>query len=218
MKNREQFIKDNLGLVHSCASKFKNRGIEYDDLFQAGCVGLVKAFDGFDSSRGFKFSTYAVPVILGEIKRLFRESGSVKVSRSLKELSLKIRRKSEEFLADNGREPSIEELAKLICIDSEDIVQALNASLMPMSLSDSDNEKENQIDIPCPSVEENITEILSLKDSINRLEAKDRSLIFLRFFQNQTQSETAKILGMTQVQISRRERKILAGLKLCLNV
>lgn len=217
MKNKDQIVKQNLGLVHSCAARFRGRGIEYDDLFQTGCIGLIKAIDNFDESKGFKLSTYAVPVILGEIKRLFREGGSVKVSRSLKELSIKVRRKHDEFLSQNGHEPSINELSEILGIASEEVVQALNASLVPISLSATEDEKENQIDIPCPSIEENLTETLSLKESINKLEPLDRSIIFLRFFKNLTQCQTAKKLGMTQVQISRRERKILQSLKLRLN-
>ena len=121
---RNILVENNLGLVHSCAKRFTGRGIEYDDLFQSGCVGLVKAAENFDESRGFSFSTYAVPVILGEIKRLFRDGGTVKVSRSLKELSMKIQRIREEFLNTNFREPTISELAKLAEADEADISEA----------------------------------------------------------------------------------------------
>lgn len=217
MKNRDQVVNQNLGLVHACATKFRGRGIEYDDLFQAGCMGLVKAVDGFDESLGFKLSTYAVPVILGEIKRLFREGGTVKVSRLLKELSLKVRREYDQFFSCNGREPTINELSEKLNIEPEQIIQALNASMAPVSLTAPDDEKSGQVDIPSFPIEEKLTELLSLKQSINKLEPKDRLLIFLRFFKNNTQTQTAKVLGITQVQVSRRERLILKNLRLALS-
>ena len=135
MSKREDTICQNIGLVHSCVRRFTGRGIEYDDLFQAGCMGLVKAADGFDEERGLKFSTYAVPVILGEIRRLFRDGGTVKVSRSLKELSLKATREREGFLTREGREPSVGELADLLGLSPEEAAEALGASLPPLSLT-----------------------------------------------------------------------------------
>ena len=133
--NREQTIESNIGLVHACARRFKGKGIEYDDLFQAGCMGLVKATDAFDSQRGVRFSTYAVPVILGEIRRLFRDGGTVKVSRSLKELSLKAAREREHFTQKEGREPTISELSSLMEVPEETLVEALGASAPPLSLT-----------------------------------------------------------------------------------
>lgn len=127
--------EDNLGLVHLCANRFRGRGIEYDDLYGAGCMGLVKASRAFDASRGVKFSTYAVPVILGEIKRLFRDGGTVKVSRSLKELSLKITRASQTFAHKNGREPTVSELSDITGADPDDVIEALNASQPTVSLT-----------------------------------------------------------------------------------
>ena len=122
--DRSKTIEANLGLVHACAHKFKGKGIEYDDLFQAGCMGLVKATDAFDTQRGVRFSTYAVPVILGEMRRLFRDGGTVKVSRSLKELSMKVTRQREQFAKRQGREPTVSELAELLEVTQEAVVEA----------------------------------------------------------------------------------------------
>ncbi|MEG0894225.1 MAG: sigma-70 family RNA polymerase sigma factor, partial [Oscillospiraceae bacterium] len=157
---KDEFVKKNLGLVHSCANKFKGRHIEYDDLFSAGCMGLLKAISGFDESRGLMFSTYAVPVILGEIKRLFRDGGAIKVSRSLKELSLKISRERERFSKINFREPTINELAETLCVSTDDVVQAINVSIAPMSLTVSD--EDNEFDIPTECMDEKIIDRLTL--------------------------------------------------------
>lgn len=202
-----------MGLVHSCANKFRGRGIEYEDLFQAGCMGLVKAVDAFDETRGVRLSTYAVPVILGEIKRLFRDGGSVKVSRSLKELSIRLTKEKESLSVALGREPTIGELAKDSGIAEELVIEALTAMLPTVSLTCSDEEGTSQIDIPTDSVEEEIGEALSLKEVIGLLAPGDRQLITLRYFGGKTQMETAQLLGMTQVQVSRREKKILLMLR-----
>ena len=162
-RDRQKMIEENLGLVHSCAHRFKGRGIEYDDLFQAGCMGLVKACDAFDFSRGVRFSTYAVPVILGEMRRLFRDGGTVKVSRSLKELSLRVVRGREQLAVRLGRDPTIEELAEELGLTREEVVEALNVSAPPLSLTVSSEEGETQIDLPVQSPEENLSERMALR-------------------------------------------------------
>ena len=205
--------EENLGLVHTCAKRFKGRGIEYDDLFQAGCMGLVKAVDNFDSRLGYKFSTYAVPVILGEIKRLFRDGGAVKISRGLKELSLKVSREVQDFMLQNGREPTVTELAQKMELPPEQVSEALSASLQPVSLTVSDEDGESQTDIPIAAPDEQITERLSLHTELEKLEEGDRELIRLRFHKGLTQTRTAELLGMTQVQVSRREKKLLLHLR-----
>lgn len=217
MANRDQLISENVGLVHACAQKFKGKGIEYDDLFQAGCLGLIKAVDAFDEMRGFKLSTYAVPVILGEIKRLFRDGGAIKVGRSLKELSLKATKFISVFTAQNTREPTINELARGLNIEPALAAQALEVSRAPISLTVEKEDGESQLDIPVDAPDERLAEVIALKQIIKRLNDKDRALILLRFFKNQTQVQTAKILGMTQVQVSRRERAILNSLKVQLS-
>ncbi|MCI9414509.1 MAG: sigma-70 family RNA polymerase sigma factor [Clostridiales bacterium] len=214
MIGREERICENIGLVHSCARRFLGRGIEYDDLFQAGCMGLVKAADGFDEERGLRFSTYAVPVILGEIRRLFRDGGTVKVSRSLKELSMHAVRERESFLTSQGREPTVNELADLLGVEPEQAVEALGASLPPLSLTRSSDEDDGeQIDLPVSPPEEKITDHLALRQVLGELPPQDRALIVLRYLNSNTQQATAEKLGMTQVQVSRRERAILARMR-----
>lgn len=207
--SREEAIESNIGLVHSCASRFRGRGIEYDDLFQAGCMGLVKAYDAFDSSRGVMFSTYAVPVILGEIKRLFRDGGSIKVSRGLKELSLKVTRAKEKLSVTLGYEPSVSEIAKALSITPEEAAEALCAAHLPLSLTESEDEGGGQIDVLVESEEENISNRRSLSQILSKMDESDRRLIILRYFKNKTQTETARELNMTQVQVSRKEKKLL---------
>lgn len=208
-------ISRNIGLVHACAHKFKGRGIEYDDLFQAGCMGLIKAADAFDDERGVRFSTYAVPVILGEIRRLFRDGGTVKVSRTLKERSMKISRAREQLAVRLGREPTITEIGAQVGLDAEEVVEALGAGTPPISLTQTDDDSSDcgQIDLPTPSPEELLSDVLSVRQVIGNLSPNDRKLIALRYFSEKTQTQTAQILGMTQVQVSRREKKILAILR-----
>lgn len=211
---RAEFIEKNLGLVHACAGRFKGRGVEYDDLFAAGSMGIVKAYDGFDESRGLCFSTYAVPVILGEIKKLFRDGGSVKVSRSVKELGLKVTAARERWLKTTGQEPALSEIAELLGVSAIQVADAMNASLPALSLTPvSDEDGSREFDIPEESCEETLSDLLSLKTVLGTLQPEERKLIYLRFFKNKTQSETAKVLGTTQVQVSRKERKILAAMR-----
>lgn len=213
-KSRNTLIESNLRLVHSCANRFRSKGIEYEDLFQAGCMGLVKAVDGFDDTRGVKFSTYAVPVILGEIKRLFRDGGTVKVSRSIKELSMRLVRVKESLWASLGREPTISEVSAKAQIDEEQVVEAFSAMQPTISLTAHDDDgEETQFDIKSPGVEEEIGERLLLREVMESLDDKDRQMIILRYFGGKTQSQTAEHLGMTQVQVSRREKKVLSSLR-----
>ena len=211
---RESFIERNLGLVHSCAGRFRGRGIEYDDLYSAGCIGLVKACDNFDEERGVRFSTYAVPVILGEIKKLFRDGGTVKVIRSLKELGLRVQAAREHHMKVCGVEPTLSQLAEELGEPTENITLAIQAAQPAMSLTPENAEDgEHQLDIPVESPEEMLSDRISLAEVIETLPEEDKKLIRLRFYGNKTQSETAKVLHTTQVQISRRERKILLLLR-----
>ena len=211
---RAEFIQRNLGLVHSCAGRFTGRGIEYEELYSAGCLGLVKACDGFDSQRGVCFSTYAVPVILGEIKKLFRDGGTVKVSRSVKELGLKVTAERERILKRTGNEPSIAQLAEALGVTPEQVAVSIQAAMPVVSLTPADSEDGNrEWDIPVDSPEEALAERIGLDEVMSRLAPQDRLLIRLRFFSGKTQSETATVLHTTQVQISRRERKILKWMR-----
>ena len=209
-KNREEFIQQNLGLVHACAGRFRSRGIEYDDLYAAGCVGLIKAYDGFDWGRGVCFSTYAVPVILGEIKKLFRDGGTVKVSRSVKELGIKASAVREKLLKEMGSEPTVSQIAQRLNVSAEQVAMALRAGLPAISLTPAgENDGNRELDIPIDSPEEELTDRISLQEVMQRLSPEEQKLIRLRYFCGRTQSETARMLNTTQVQISRRERKLL---------
>ena len=211
---RERFIEQNLGLAHSCAGRFRGRGIDYDDLYSAGCMGLIKAYDNFDESRGVCFSTYAVPVILGEIKKLFRDGGTVKVSRSLKELGMRVQAAREHHVKVCGTEPTLSQLSQELDEPVENITLAIQASQPAMSLTpENTGEEEHQLDIPVESPEEALAERISLAEVLRTLPEQDQQLIRLRFYGSKTQSETAKVLHTTQVQISRRERKILTLLR-----
>ena len=212
---RNTFIEQNLGLVHSCAGRFRGRGMEYDDLYSAGCMGLIKAYDGFDESRGVCFSTYAVPVILGEIRKLFRDGGTVKVSRSLKELGMRINAAREHHHKLCGSEPTLSQLAEELGESIENITLAIQASQPALSLTPENREDdEHQMDIPVDSPEEELADKIGLEEVMQNLPEQDRLLIQLRFYGNRTQSDTAKILHTTQVQVSRRERKILQWMRL----
>ncbi len=213
MDNRDNFINDNIGLVHSCCKRFSGKGIEYDDLFQAGCIGLIKATDGFDSDRGLCFSTYAVPVILGEIKRLFRDGGSVKVSRSLRELATKIRYERERVLKEQNRELSVLELSQILCVPAEEVVEALCATQPTVSLPYESDDETHELDLAVNDNGDMLTDRLMLDELIGRLPVRDRELIKLRYFESKTQNETARALSMTQVQVSRAEKKILKSLR-----
>lgn len=201
--------EENLGLVHLCANRFRGRGVEYDDLYSAGCVGLLKAAEAFDTERGVKFSTYAVPVILGEIKRLFRDGGTIKVSRGLKELSLKTVKTRDELSKILGREPTLSELSMKLGEDEASIAEALSVSMPPVSLTDNSDEGGGQIDVAVPSPEFEISDTLALRQVLEIMDERDKKLIYLRYYKNMTQTATASKLGMTQVQVSRREKKLL---------
>lgn len=209
---RKPLAEENLGLVHLCANRFRGRGIEYEELYSAGCIGLLKAVRAFDSGRGVMFSTYAVPVILGEIKRLFRDGGAIRVSRSLKELSLRLTKLCEDFRQREMREPTVAELSELSGAEESEVAEALCVSRPPLSLTAGDDE-EGQTDIPTESPDEGITDLLALRQIMARLEPADRALLELRYFRCLTQTKTARALGMTQVQVSRREKKLLTRMR-----
>lgn len=212
-ENRSELINSNFGLVHSCANKFRGRGVEYDDLFQAGCVGLVKAADNFDCSRGFAFSTYAVPVILGEIRRIFRDGGTVKVGRALKEKSRNAVKVREQMAIECGRDVTITELAERLQVSVSEAAELITVSMPAISLTVDDEQGRSELDIPTDSPEDEISEKLTLETVISSLEEKERRLIELRYFKGLTQVKTAKELGMSQVQVSRKEKAILLKMR-----
>ncbi len=208
---RDEFIERSLPLVHSLANRFRGRGIEYEELFAAGSLGLVKAYDNFDVSRGLCFSTYAVPVILGEIRRLFRDGGTVKMSRSLKELSLKAARARDELSQRNGAEPTVSQIAEYLGVSPEDAAEAVSASAPTISLTA--EEDGGDFDIPTDSGENSTIDRLALRQCLDELPEEERTLLILRYYRGKTQSETAQLLGLTQVRVSRMERRILERLR-----
>lgn len=201
-------IEDNIGLVHACAKRYTGKGIEYEDLVQIGCVGLIKAAKSFDKSRNVRFSTYAVPVILGEIKGVFRSSGAIRVSRSLKELGIKAQKLSDSIYTASGVRPRVSELAEKLGVDCEELSEAVCAMQMPISV-----DSEEWTDIPKQSFENDLTESIALKQAVQMLDSKSRSIIMLRYFGGLTQSVTAQRLSMTQVQVSRAESKAIKQLR-----
>lgn len=217
INNEEKIIKENLGLVHSCCRRFAGRHIEYDDMFQVGCMGLLKAARDFDNSLGFKFSTYAVPVILGEIKRLFRDTGAIKVSRSLKELSLRVTATRQIEEQKQSRTLSVAELAEILGVTPHDINEAICISQPTVSLTVQDDDGVKQWDLPSIDNDENISNRLLIGQAIEKLPENDRKIILLRYFSGLTQNEVALRLKMTQVQVSRREKKLLEEMKMILS-
>lgn len=210
---RDSFIENNLGLVHSICKRFSGRGIEYDDLYQAGCIGLIKATDAFDDERGIMFSTYAVPVIMGEVRRLFRDGGAVKVSRSVKELGIKISREKDKLEQKLCREPTIGELAEKLGVSKEEITEAVCANQSTVSLTYEGDDGIKETDLPTVSTEEEISNRLTLDEAFKILNDNEIKIMKLRYYNSFTQSKTAEILNMSQVQVSRAEKKILLKLR-----
>ena len=216
---REQLVEENVGLISCVVKRFYGRGLESEDLFQIGSIGLLKAIDKFDLSYDVKFSTYAVPMISGEIKRFLRDDGMIKVSRTLKELSYKIFQTREKLLDLLGREPTIEELAEKMQIDKEEIVEALEAGSEVESIYKPIHQKEgNEIRLmdkleEKEHREEKILDHMLLQQLLGTLEKEERTLIYMRYFQDKTQSQVGKELGISQVQVSRMEKKIMENLR-----
>lgn len=207
----DSLVTQNMGLVHSCANRFKGRGVDYEDLFQAGCVGLIKAASGFDPDKGFKFSTYAVPAILGEIRRIFRDGGTVKIGRAAKEKARQLLNIKEELASATGKEPTITEIARKAEMDITEAAALICACLPVISLTQ--EEDDSQQDIPVESPDEKLSEKLDLRKALLTLEEKEQKIIDLRYFKGLTQSVTAERLGLSQVQVSRKEKAILTKLR-----
>ena len=219
MAARQEFIEGNLRLVLSVIQRFIGRGEMVDDLFQVGCIGLIKAVDNFDMSYQVKFSTYAVPMIVGELRRHMRDSGSVRVSRSLRDTAYKALAAKEKLTGDLSREPRVEEIAKELELKKEDVVLALDAILDPISLFDPiycDNGDAvfvmDQVADPV-NTEDNWMEELAIRDSIAALSPREKKILALRFFEGRTQVEVAKEVGISQAQVSRLEKGALEKIK-----
>lgn len=216
---KEEFINANLRLVLSMVKKFNNRGENVDDLFQVGVVGLIKAIDNFDISQNVQFSTYAVPMIIGEIKRFLRDNSQMRISRSIRDLSYLISKEKEVFQAKENREPTIEELTNILKVSKEELILALDSTVQPVSLNDAvysdggdtiyvlDQLKSDKNEM------ELITEKLSLLQALEKLSDKEKEVIKKRYFDNITQIELADEIGVSQAQISRIEKTAIARLK-----
>lgn len=214
-KQRELFIQENLGLVHTICRRFAGKGIEYDDLYQSGCMGLIKAYNAFDEERGLCFSTYAVPVIMGCVRRLFRDGGSVKVSRSVKELGMKIAKEKTKFSQKYGSEPTVSQLSQILNVEIEDVTEAICASRPTVSLTFEGDDGIKETDLP-DNTNGSIDDRLEVEQAIKNLSETEQKVIKYRYFYQYTQSKTATILGMTQVQVSRCEKKALHKLRFLL--
>lgn len=213
---KEKLVEHNIGLIKSVLRGFKNRGYEIDDLFQIGSIGLLKAIDKFDTTFNVKFSTYAVPMIMGEIKRFLRDDGLIKVSRSLKQTAAQTKNARELLFKNLGREPTINEISEEIGIDYEDIVMALEASYHPEYLHSVIYQDDgaplyliDKIDAETDTDDETIVDNIMIKEVLNKLEERDRKIIILRYFKDKTQVDVAKLLGISQVQVSRIEKRVI---------
>jgi len=217
-KAKETLINENSPLVKSIIKRFRSSKLEYEDLYQLGCLGFLKAINNFDESFEVKFSTYAVPMIAGEIKRFLRDDGSVKVSRSIKSLACKIHRFVENYEKEHSNSPSLTTISKEFDISESEVVFTMDARLQPLSLDERQDEESSSSKSLIESVEEEdktekILDYLILKDLIKDLPPRDKQIIILRYYKDKTQSEIANELGVSQVQVSRLECKILEKMK-----
>jgi len=213
-KATEELIHGNFPLIKALVKNYLNKGTDYEDLYQLGCVGFLKAIKNFDESVGVKFSTYAVPMITGEIKRFLRDDGMIKVSRSLKTLAIKIKNYTEKIKAEGKDTPRVEELSKVFGVDKEDVIMALDSSLQPISIQakidEDDPNSQSVIDrLQVFDKSEDMIDKFILKNEIMNLPEKEKKIILLRYFRGKTQGEVAKILDISQVQVSRIESKII---------
>jgi RNA polymerase sporulation-specific sigma factor len=219
---RDLIVQKNMRLVWSVVQRFLNRGYEPDDLFQIGCIGLLKSVDKFDLSYDVKFSTYAVPMIIGEIQRFIRDDGTVKVSRSLKETGNRVRRARDELSKTLGRVPTINEIAAHLELSPEEIVMAQEASRAPSSIHETVYENDGDpitlLDQISDTSDQKWFDKIALKEAIRELDERERLIVYLRYYKDQTQSEVADRLGISQVQVSRLEKKILHNMKEKMNL
>jgi len=215
-KNAEaEIIRENMGLVKSIAARFTGRGEEYEDLVQIGSIGMLKAVRGYDKSYNTAFSTYAVPLIIGEIKRFLRDDGLIKVSREAKRNYRIIVSKKDEFIRINGFEPKMSELCEMCGINEEDALYAMTACAQTVSLNEriGDDDETTFEELCEDETIGDITERIALLQAVEKLDERDRSIIYMRYFRGMTQNEVAKVLGLTQVKVSRTEKKIILLLK-----
>lgn len=215
---KEKLFVSNTPLIKSIVKRFQNKGVEYDDLYQIACIGFLKAVNNFDNSFGVKFSTYTVPMIIGEIKRYMRDNGAIKVSRTIKILANKINRFIGEYQAKFSSSPTVELIAETFKISGEEVVVALDSAKMPLSLYekyDEDDEGQELVDKICDDQnEEKMIDKIHISSIIESLNEREQKIIVLRYFRDKTQSEISKLLGVSQVQVSRLENKIIDKIRL----
>lgn len=217
---RDILVERNVRLVWSVVQRFMNRGYDQEDLFQIGSIGLIKSIDKFDLSYDVRFSTYAVPMIIGEIQRFLRDDGSIKVSRSLKETANKIRRKRDELTKELGRSATISEIANALDVSPEEAVHALEASKSPHSIHETVFENDGDAITLLDQIadeDDNWFDIITLEEAIRNLSERERLIVYLRYYKDQTQATVAKRLGISQVQVSRLEKKILEEMRVNLD-
>ena len=216
---RNEFIRGNLRLVLSVIQRFYGRGENPDDLFQIGCIGLIKSIDNFDLSQGVQFSTYAVPMIIGEIRRYLRDNNSIRVSRSVRDLAYKTIQFKEKYNKEKGKEPTIEEIAKELSVEKEEIAFALDAIQTPVSLQEPIyNDVAESIYImdqvkDSKNSDENWAENMTIEEALKRLNEKEKKIIIKRYFDGRTQMEVADEIGISQAQVSRLEKNALENIK-----
>ncbi len=215
---KEILIRENTSLLKSILKRYLGKGVEYEDLFELACMGFLKAIAGFDESFGVRFSTYAVPMIAGEIKRFLRDDGSIKVSRALKKTAREMNRFIELFSAAHGRQPTPKELGEEFHMDESEVVFTLGSSKMPLSLYEqSDYKDEKSVSLadrlPAKDTQEEMLDYLILKAAVAALPERERKIVYLRYFRDMTQSEVAREIGVSQVQISRIETRIMTELQ-----
>ena len=214
---KQTLLNENISLVKCIVRRYLNKGVEYDDLFQLACMGFLKAIAGFDESFSVRFSTYAVPMIAGEIKRFMRDDGSVKVSRTMKQSAKEMNAFVAEFLSNHGRQPTVKELAKRFSMDESEVVFVLGSSKMPVSLYSSavgeEEGRELLETLPAKDDQDDMIEKMLLKSAIDNLPERERKIIVLRYFRDMTQSEVAEQIGVSQVQVSRIESRVLQEFK-----
>ncbi len=217
-ESKEILFTENSPLIKSLVNRFKNKGVEAEDLYQIACIGFLKAINNFDESFGVKFSTYSVPMVIGEIKRYMRDNGAVKVSRTLKILANKINRYADSFALEKGTSPTIEHLAEKFSVSPEEVVVAMESAKMPLSLYEKyedDEDGQELIDkVFDGGEEEKMIDKIHLKDLLSRLTLREQKIIIMRYYRDRTQSEIASSLGVSQVQVSRLENKIIDKIRL----
>lgn len=214
---KEVLVKENSPLIKSVIRWFRDKGIEYDDLYQLGCLGFLKAINRFDTAFNVKFSTYVVPMVIGEIKRFMRDDGAIKVSRAIKSLNLKITKYMEKYFVESGNYPTMKEIANAFKITEQEVVFVMDSGKMPVSiytpLDNGDEDGLTIIDRFDAETNDNFVDKFALKDIIEHLDSRDKQIILMRYFEDKTQSEIAQRLGVSQVQVSRLENKILQNLR-----